>query len=194
MRHFLLYILFFLSGSLLPAQTVFNPVKLDVGLAVGELTKHHAGFATPYLELKVNLNNHFTSGARIEYVYFSQRDQSLLLNPANNASYWNGLESDGSLSSLLFTTDYTFTTRKTRPFVGGGAGLYFASLSEQNVFINTDENLTIFGAMARIGFNIEHFRFAMEYNFLPNSVINLNYISVKVGFEIGGGRKLFVKP
>lgn len=176
------------------AQLIYKPVKLDIGMAFGELTGPHAGFITPYAELKLNMTNRITIGGRYEYVYFSQKDQAIINAPSANDLYWKNIESDGYISSFTGTFDYYFNTHKLRPSTGFGLGLYYASLNEQNVFINTDEKLLLPGAMLRIGFSVEHVRFGIEYNLIPNDVTELNYLSFKLGFEIGGGKKVFIKP
>ncbi|MFB6318032.1 hypothetical protein [Saccharicrinis sp. FJH54] len=191
-----LFHIIFLLSVILPvqAQLIYKPLKLDVGMAFGELTGPHAGFITPYAELKLNLTNRITIGGRYEYVYFSQKDQSIINSPLNDNLYWKNIESDGYISSFTGTCDYYFNTHKLRPFAGVGLGLYYASLKEQNVFINNDETLLLPGAMLRIGFSVEHIRFGIEYNLVPNDVTELNYLSFKLGFEIGGGKKVFIKP
>ncbi|MFB6343936.1 hypothetical protein ACE1ET_19600 [Saccharicrinis sp. FJH62] len=191
----LLYIVI-LFTVLIPvqAQLIYKPVKLDIGMAFGELTGPHAGFITPYAELKLNMTNRITIGGRYEYVYFSQKDQSIINSATANGLYWRNIESDGYISSITGTCDYYFNTHKLRPFAGVGLGLYYASLNEQNVFINNDETLLLPGAMLRMGFSVEHIRFGIEYNLIPNDVTKLNYLSFKLGFEIGGGKKVFIKP
>lgn len=191
MQKQLLYIVL-LFLVLIPAksQLMYRPVKLDIGVSFGELTKHHAGFVSGYVEPKLNLSNHFTIGSRFDYVYFSQQDNPLTTSPESyNNLYWKNIESDGYIASWLATGEYYFSTHRLRPFIGGGAGFYYASLSEQNVYIDEDENLFVGGAMLRAGVNVDHIRFVIEYNLIPNDLVDLNYISIKLGFEIGGGKR-----
>lgn len=180
----------------LEAQLIYHPVKVDVGVIFGELTSQHAGFISGYVEPKINISNHFAAGTRFDYIYFSQKDNPLTYSESftNNSLYWKNIESDGYIASLLLTGDYYLNMRKIKPFVGAGAGFYKASLSDKNVYIDEDKELFIPGAMVRCGFNIDHIRFGVEYNFLPNDVTELNYISIKLGIEIGGGEKKFLKP
>ena len=186
--------MFVLLGA--KAQMQYKTFKLDIGVAAGELTKHHAGFLTPYAELKVNLNNHLSSCGRFEYLYFSQTNQPIINSPGRNANteYWNDLKSDGSLSSVLFTTDYNFTTNRLRPFVGAGLGLAYANLTEKNVFINSDEKFLALNLMLRTGISIDQIRLGLQYNYVPNDITSMNYLSLTLGFEIGGGKKHFIKP
>jgi len=46
-----------------------------------------------------------------------------------------------------------------------------------------------FGFAPRAGFELGHFRTALEYNIAGKTgSINNNYLSIKLGFFIGGGR------
>jgi hypothetical protein len=92
-----------------------------------------------------------------------------------------------------------------RPYVGLGVGLYTPQLLDGGICFctySTQEN--IFGFYPRIGFDYKHFLFALEYNFVSNSQLvvydsyfgtvttenmNANYLTLKLGAAIGGGRK-----
>ncbi len=107
--------------------------------------------------------------------------------------------------SVLATGEYYFTKNyNARPFVGGGAGIYAMATA-----YNNDENTetrAMFGGMIRAGIEVKHFRFGVEYNFVPTTssiqsvynettfnydVVNVesknSYFSIKVGFCFGGG-------
>lgn len=190
MQKSLVIILLSIMCFSLNAQMLYKAVKLDVGISMGEVSTHHAGFISPYIELKYNIDNHFTLGGRVEYMPFSKTDYSFL-NNTYDLLYATNINSDGYIGSLLITGDYNFTTRNLRPFIGAGVGSYYAYINEKNVFRNDEENIFAPGAMFRGGFSISHFRFAVEYNLLPNNKIDINYISFKFGVELGGGKKLF---
>lgn len=102
--------------------------------------------------------------------------------------------------SFPATADYYFTNNyHFRPFLGIGAGLY-------GIGIDGYEFELKFGALARAGAELNHFRLAVEYNLVPASNINTytfdmmgnqvitiekltnNYIGLKLGFCFGGGR------
>ncbi|MET0244910.1 MAG: outer membrane beta-barrel protein [Flavitalea sp.] len=105
--------------------------------------------------------------------------------------------------SILGTADYFFTRNTAfRPFIGGGAGLYFTRTEVTNAMEEklAEAKSTVLGAMARVGFETWHFRFGLEYNFVPKTQIpdhyypgttiasKNGYLGTKAGFFIGGGR------
>jgi len=105
--------------------------------------------------------------------------------------------------SYLLTADYYFTDNYSfRPFVGGGGGIYTlaaATVSEYDEEVNSSSAKSKFGGLARAGFESRHFRFGVEYNFVPstkfedqygseNNITTKNgYLGIKVGICIGGG-------
>ena len=107
--------------------------------------------------------------------------------------------------SYLATGDYYFTNNYAlRPFAGAGAGIFSLAGIEVN---SSSENISggsKFGGMVRGGIEAGHFRIGVEYNIVPkttfegydsngNYVTGLtssnNYIGIKIGACIGGGRK-----
>jgi len=107
--------------------------------------------------------------------------------------------------SYLATGDYYFTNNYAlRPFAGAGAGIFSIAGIEVN---SNSENISggsKFGGMVRAGIEAGHFRLGLEYNIVPkttfegydsdgNFVTGLtssnNYIGIKIGACIGGGRK-----
>ena len=107
--------------------------------------------------------------------------------------------------SYLATGDYYFTNNYAlRPFAGAGAGIFSIAGIEVN---SSSENISggsKFGVMVRGGIEAGHFRIGLEYNIVPkttfegydsngNYVTGLtssnNYIGIKIGAFIGGGRK-----
>jgi outer membrane protein W len=185
MRKFTLALAFFTSCFFANAQeTTFKPFKVDVafGYAIpsGSGSKGGVLFA---VEPKYALNDNITVGLRLEAAL-----------TARAAVDENGEEMVGDVkasSSYLLTGDYYFNTNKFRPFAGLGAGLF--KLASVDV-TTTDEEMEIktgskFGFAPRAGFEYGHFRTAIEYNFAGKTgKINNNYIGIKLGFFIGGGR------
>ena len=105
-----------------------------------------------------------------------------------------------TIISLLGTADYYFSNNYNfRPFFGVGAGTYGIALDAVDIEFK-------FGAIARIGAEVKHFRIAVEYNGVPGITIDSfildnqgnqvltkeklpnNYVGLKVGFCFGGGR------
>jgi|SRR5579872_2210576 len=130
------------------------------------------------------------------------------------------LSSDGTtesanvagLMSYMATSDYYplhYLRLGFQPFVGGGAGVYdmaAASFAETGTGMSSaSESAAVhkFGGMARTGFEIHHFRFAIEYNFIGSTVFTYtdsqgnvgtvtsknSYMGIKFGVLIGGGHR-----
>jgi len=126
---------------------------------------------------------------------------------------FSGYDEDGNAmntkvkaaGSYLATGDYYFTNNYAlRPFAGVGAGIFSLAGIEVN---SSSENISggsKFGGMVRGGIEAGHFRIGLEYNIVPkttfegydsngNFVTGLtssnNYMGIKIGAVIGGGRK-----
>ena len=89
-----------------------------------------------------------------------------------------------SFPSIVLTGDHYFgenNHKKTAPryFLGLGTGLYFLKSSKPD-----------FGLLTRAGFEKNHFRFALEYNFIHNEFYsyglnNGGYLNIKFGVLLG---------
>lgn len=174
----------------LSAQEEYRPFKMDVGVLLGEANKHDIGLVAPYIEPKYNINNHFTVGLRLEYTFYSKEN---FIDYDPNNEYWTGVDAAGWNFSTLLTGDYYFNDHYVRPFVGGGAGLYYMYVAKEYSYLGNPEknHIMAFGYMPRVGVNVGQFRISCEYNFILTDEINLNYMSLKIGYEIGGGKKWF---
>lgn len=178
---------FFFCASLLIAvffsnaqERAFKPFKFDiaVGYAVpsGSGTKGGLIFS---LEPKYALNDNIAVGLRWE---------SAVMVRATLAENGEDLKGDAKASSsYLLTGDYYFTSDYFRPFAGLGAGLYrnaAVDLESEDVQVGSK-----FGVAPRVGFELGHFRTAIEYNVAGKAgALNNNYLGIKMGFFIGGGR------
>ncbi len=174
----------FLARTQESGQT-FKPFKADIafGYAIpgGSGSKGGIIFA---LEPKYAISDLISLGLRLESAIMARAYRD-----ANGSYVVGDLKAS---SSYLATADYYFTTQDFRPFVGAGLGLYrLASISD----LNSSSGSTIieagnkFGFMPRVGFEFRHFRMAVEYN-VPGKTgtVNNNYLGIKIGFFVGGGR------
>jgi len=166
------------------AQTerTFKPFKVDIALGYalpsGSGSKAGALFA---IEPKYALNDNLTLGLRMEGAATAQ------------GTVVNGEMNQGNVklsSSYLATADYFFNTNRFRPFVGAGAGIY--SNASANLDAQTSDEVKTgsrFGFAPRAGFELGHFRTAIEYNVAGKTAsVDHNYLGIKLGFFIGGGR------
>ncbi len=163
-------------------ERLFKPFKADlaVGYAMpsGSGTKAGVLFA---VEPKYGINDNLSLGLRMEVAVTARAtvDQ-------NGETMTGDVKASGS---YLATADYYFNTNKFRPFAGAGAGIYrvaTASLESEEGEVVTG---TKFGFAPRVGFEYGHFRTAVEYNVAGKTgPVNNNYLGIKLGFFIGGGR------
>ena len=165
-------------------ETTFKPFKFDIatGYAVpgGSGTKGGLIFA---FEPKYALNDNITLGLRWE---------GAVMVRATVNSNGEAMKGDAKASaSYLLTSDYYFNTNSFRPFAGIGAGLYrnAAVRLESDDMEGDMQTSAKFGFAPRAGFEYGHFRTAIEYNVAGKAGnINNNYLGIKLGFFIGGGR------
>jgi len=185
MRKFFMTALAIGAVAFANAQTeqTFKPFKVDLamGYAIpeGSGTKGGVLFA---VEPKYALNDNLTVGLRMELAVTAQ------------GTVTNGEMNEGSVKgsgSYLATADYYFNTNHFRPFVGAGAGIYTnasADLGEQTTSEDVQKGSKL-GFAPRAGFEFGHFRTAVEYNVAGKTgTLNHNYIGIKLGFFLGGGR------
>lgn len=111
--------------------------------------------------------------------------------------------SAAGITSYLATGNYYFQTSpgaSFRPFVGIGLG--YASAAGLDVTVSTGTSTATasasadggaksgFGGMVRAGFDVNHFRFNVEYALNPKTgKISSNYIGINLGFYFGGGSR-----
>lgn len=192
-----------LMGAAAQAQE-FKPFKVNVSL----------GFAAPSggggvlfaVEPKYGISDQIDVGLRIEGAVMAR---DVVVN--GNISSGNAQ----GAGSYILTGNYLLSTTNFRPFVGIGAGLYSIASTAVTVVGSgsssqgTNGNIaagSVFGGMARVGFKTGHFVLGLEYNLIPNtdsvvydsngtskigtSVQSKNsYAGIKLGFDIGGGRR-----
>lgn len=165
-------------------ETTFKPFKFDIALGYaipgGSGTKGGVIFA---FEPKYALNDAITLGLRWE---------GAAMVRATVDETGEDVKGDAKASaSYLLTGDYYFNTNRFRPFAGIGAGLYRnAAVRIESEDIETDmKTSSKFGFAPRVGFEFGHFRTAIEYNVAGKvGNYNNNYLGIKMGFFIGGGR------
>lgn len=161
-------------------ELTFKPFKFDiaVGYAVPSGSGSKAGILFAF-EPKYALNDNLTLGLRLEGAITARASMD-----ANGETVTGDAKAS---SSYLLTGDYYINTNKFRPFVGAGAGLYkLAAVDLSSADVKTGSK---FGVAPRVGFELGHFRTAIEYNITGKTGdFNNNYLGIKLGFFIGGGR------
>lgn len=182
MKKKLLTILVIASVICANAQSdlTFKPFKVDLAIgyalpagSAGEGASGRKGGIVSSVEPKYALSDYLTLGLRME---------TAITLKGNTES--GNLKASGS---YLATADYYFTTNTIRPFAGIGAG-YFRNASAD---LNSSDvaSSSKLGFAPRVGFETGHFRTAVEYNFAGKTEgISNNYLALKIGFFLGGGR------
>ncbi len=141
-----------------------------------------------YLNPKYHLNDNILLGAKFEGAVLASADSDAL--------------DVSAVASYAATFDYYFNTNAFRPFVGADAGIYSLGSIEWDESFNTggvsgeingDLDLgSKFGIAPKVGFSYGHFDMALQYNLIfgqDEPFNDYNYMSVKVGFHFGGGKK-----
>lgn len=187
----------FMLAALSASAQVYKPFKVNV--SVGYAKPLNAGVSGGFLvavEPKYGITDHFDLGLRLESAFVAR---GIVRNG-------NTTTSDvGAFGSYLITGNYLFGTEGIRPFLGAGVGLYSVASggsvtvtdgqTPQEVNFVSD---TKFGGMIRAGIKTGHFVAAVEYNAAPTTDNTIGttkissenaYLGVKVGFDIGGGRR-----
>jgi hypothetical protein len=199
MKKLLILSITVLTISCAKAQ-VFNPFKVDfaVGGAIpgGSGAKGGVLFA---LEPKFAVMPQIAIGLRLEAAVMARGFEAADGSTASAKV--------AASASYLATGDYYFSNFIFRPFVGAGVGIYNqASASfDSNVADGSvsAQSGTKFGTMFRVGFELRHLRLAAEYNIVgkttqsgvdsygdPYTITSSNnYLGLKIGFFVGGGRK-----
>lgn len=178
-----------LSLNSFAQSTAYTPWQVDFmggyAAASGKGTK---GGIALYLEPKYHINDNLSAGLRLGGALTAK----YTLNDAGDEV---GEASVAAVASYLITGDYYFQKEagaKFRPFAGIGLGFASAAGATATDLEETSEAQTKngFSGMARVGFDVSHFRFNLEYDVNPKTGrISNNYIGVNLGFYIGGGSR-----
>lgn len=197
-RKALILVVFLMVATyVVQAQYSYKPFRFDVGMGLSIPTSSINGIGAGFLlalEPKYSIINKVSVGFRME------------LNMMFQAGFGYDYYGDPTIDNLdvkvnnsyLITGDYHFTTGTFRPFVGLGLGMYQlaggrveSSTYDDDYYNDVDIRGRInFGGMLRAGFDVTHFRFALEYNHAGyNYGISHNYFAITVAGYFGGGKK-----
>jgi hypothetical protein len=199
MKKLFLAILAMLSLTAVNAQFKFD-ISAGAAIPQGSGAKGGAMFS---LEPQYGLPFGMTAGFRLEAALTAR---GYVASDGSSAS-----ANVTGLVSYLATSDYYplhYLHIGFQPFVGGGTGIF--NMAAASFSGNESDNVqgtgatTKFGGMARSGFEIHHFRFAVEYNFIGTTTQTItdnngnklgtvssknSYMGIKFGVAIGGGHR-----
>ena len=137
-----------------------HTLKIDIGInGFPGATLHSTGIT---LELQELTPAKLVYGVRLQLIYASQGHDYLPVCITGNY-YFGGREPEKAI----------------KIFVGGGAGVYAQAIPH-----NFNETTFNFGFFPRVGFEVQHFRFSVEYNYTGGEV---NYAGIGLGYFFGPG-------
>ncbi|PGH37380.1 MAG: hypothetical protein CRN43_21505 [Candidatus Nephrothrix sp. EaCA] len=178
------------TGKLAAQSESYTPWQVDwtLGFASPAGGEGAKGGLTFYVEPKFHINDHITVGIRAGAA-------ALLKAPVdtNGKAIPGGSFSAAGIGSYLATGNYYFQFSeggKFRPFAGIGLGYASAAgvSADSNAKSAAIEGKSGFGGMARVGFDVSHFCFNVEYTINPKTAgISNNYLGFNLGFYLGGG-------
>lgn len=138
------------------------------------------------------VNNGLLLGSEIRYNF--RDDFSVGIN-SDFTFYFNKLEDkDADISNissgLLVIDKYFRTDAANRAFFGLGLGEYSSRdvLIRENEEEEVIEKYSSFGVTARVGYELNRFRFKAQYNFTTKEAMS-NYLTLKVGITLWGKYK-----
>jgi len=136
-------------------------------------------------------------GLRIETAAFLDK-------PISGTQFTTGAFGVGSYT---INGQYYFSNNTFRPFVGVGLGMFTTAAASADISglgsVSISASTTLFGFYPRVGFDLGHFNFSIDYNILPaqstqvdlgafgiqTQTTNYTYIGIRLGASIGGGKK-----
>jgi outer membrane protein W len=171
----------------------FKSFKVGVGggYAVPSTGEGAGGGILLYLEPAYRATDQVLVGLRME--------GALMVRGVRGVSKRDFSGDISSMVSYTISTQYYFNNNEVRPFVGAGVGLFNLAAVRFNTAVNdfgADKvgAETRFGFYPRAGVDLQHFNITLDYNVLPptdvpgGGEVNNNYLGIRAGFSIGGGR------
>jgi len=169
-------------------------VGLGVGYAVPGSGDGAGGGLLMYLEPAYRATDQVSVGLRLEGAFMVRGIKGVgNRDVAGDAS---------SVASYTLNSQYYFNNEDVRPFIGAGVGLFSLTAVKFNTAATNDPGLddvgaeTRFGFYPRIGVDIGHFNLTLDYNIIPptdvpgGGEVRNNYLGIRVGGSIGGGKKM----
>lgn len=173
----------------------FKKFKVGIGIGYGQPSDGSGGILI-YLEPAYRVMDQLSVGLRIETAAFLDK-------PISGTSYTTGAFGVGSYT---VNGQYYFSNNNFRPFVGVGLGMFTTAAASANIngsSYSITASTSLFGFYPRVGFDLGHFNFSIDYNIMPaqettvdlgalgtsKQTTNYSYIGIRLGASIGGGRK-----
>ena len=197
MKRTLLYLLVICISSNLVAQKMG---KLRVGGNLGIATQDKGFGIGTNIDLRYNLLDNFNIGLTFG-------NASMFKNEIMFSTMYGVRGQLIEIKSYLLSTDFYFNSGFSNyiTFMGFSTGLFdvsklylpnYTNIQDVNIY---DHSETKLGCIIRTGFEHKKFRFAIEYNLIPKTLVtdisqhsfgltNNCFFDVTLGFYIGGGK------
>jgi len=185
----------------------YKSVKVGLGLGYaspgGEGAK---GGVLVYFEPAYRVNDAIAVGLRFESAVMARG----LVVSSGGVTAVSEAEVSGN-ASYTVNGQYYFLNGPFRPFAGLGFGIYSlasssVSVSGTSTSVTASASSSKFGFYPRFGFDLGHFVMQLEYNIIPSTSAEVSvttgtgtsiitsesknsYLGIKMGFNIGGGKK-----
>ncbi len=190
MKKLFIIIGLFAASTAVQAQSkMYKPIKVDLALGYGFGNAKGMVFS---LEPKYNIQDQIAVGLRMEGAILG----GMKMEQDANGGMTDADINISAIASYLVTGEYYLSNNSFRPLAGLGTGVYsMGSISTSTNGDDIDESAvdvgTRFGLAPRVGFEVGHFRMALEYNLITGQPknFNRNYFATKVGFFFGGGKR-----
>lgn len=158
----------------------YRAFKVDLGFGYAAGMGDLDGGLLWYIEPKYNVTDNIAAGLKLEQAAL------VAVSEGNTAAL--------AVLTYQLTGDYYFGEDKVRFFGGLGLGMFGVASAKIEDDQGNVENIevggeSVFGISPRVGVLLGHLRIGLEYNLIFADNIDPNYLGVKLGFEIGGGRK-----
>jgi outer membrane protein W len=173
----------------------FKKFKVGMGVGYGKPSEGSGGLLV-YLEPMYRIQDQIAIGLRIESAAF-------LGQPISGTPYTT---SAFGIGSYTLNGQYYFGNNTFRPFVGAGLGMFIIAAASADIAgtnVSLQAATSVFGFYPRIGFDLGHFNFSIDYNLIPEqstqvnlgsfgistTTSNYSYIGLHIGGTFGGGKK-----
>ena len=168
--------------NVLGQSRVYKPFKVDLGITtVFAMEPGKGGGNGVYISPMFNLTDRFCIGPRLESAFVKKDKVDLITGILN--------ERIVDLTSYLVVMDCYLSKDRTRFFLGLGAGLFkqvesITLLGFGSIDVHENSNVNL-GLMPRFGFNVGHFKMALNYSMTGEQMYN--NLGFTLGLDIGGG-------
>lgn len=172
-----------------------------------EFKKFRAQFGFGEGSLDPTLNNANRGGLALIFFEPSYRTSDKISVGVRLEASGNLVYGSYSITSYGINGQFYFSKRNFRPFAGIGVG-WFHPIMKSDIFYGYNSKLeeSAIGVYPRVGFDYGHLIVLFEINITDTSAaiilppyyvqlppakgyLNSNYLSLKIGISIGGGRK-----